>query len=569
MKLLHSVNRMFNKITSYSKSGRLSLMFLNISQCLGIINDNLFKFAMAYLLIDTLGSSKASTILSATGAIYVIPFLLFSSGAGILADRLSKQKLLVIMKILEITLMLLSILAFATKNVWGCYTLLFFLATHSATFGPSKYGIIPELVSEDAVSRANGLITSFTYLAIIIGTFLASFLTEITERRYTLISIFCVLIAVGGFFSSLGIKQTKAQGSSKKMNFLFLSEIYFTLKNAYKTPHLLLAIFGSAYFLLVGAFTQLNIIPFAMQSLKLQEVAGGYLFLAIALGIALGSYVAGKVSRKRIELGLSCIAGFGIGFFFILAALFSPTLWLVILSLIMIGILGGMFVVPLDTFIQVRSGGSKRGQTIGAANFLGFVGVLIASFALYFFNQICSLSAAMSFIIMGLMTFAFSLFLSLRFSDLLFSFFSRIILYPLHRFKPLNAEKIEKSPSTVLILEKATWREVFLLVGFAPNIHLFIPANSKKWHWYNALFYSIHKTPQHTHLEEILIQLKEHQEKGIIPCLLLEEPLQRIQPAATSSFFNLFNRNSFQILFARFAKDKKNGKLTVKFEKDV
>src|ERR1051326_305982 len=180
MQIRNSLKKTFNRIPSFSATGRHSLAWLNITQFLGVINDNVFKFVMAFLLIDTLGFSKASSILSATGAIYVIPFLLFSSSAGILADRFSKQKLLVVMKIAEIIIMLLAILAFGMKSVWGCYTLLFLLSTHSAMFGPSKYGIIPELVPEDAVSKANGLITSFTYLAIIIGTFLASFLTEIT-----------------------------------------------------------------------------------------------------------------------------------------------------------------------------------------------------------------------------------------------------------------------------------------------------------------------------------------------------------------------------------------------------
>src|SRR5580692_9177240 len=157
-----SLKRIFSSIPSFSKSDKHALTWLNITQFLGVINDNVFKFVMAFLLIDTLGISKASSILSATGAIYVIPFLLFSSSAGILADRFSKQKLLVVMKAAEIGVMCLAILAFASKSVWGCFTLLFILSTHSAMFGPSKYGIIPELVPTDKVSRANGIITSFT-----------------------------------------------------------------------------------------------------------------------------------------------------------------------------------------------------------------------------------------------------------------------------------------------------------------------------------------------------------------------------------------------------------------------
>ncbi len=565
MRFTPLLKRVYNKIPSFSKSGRHSLGFLNITQFLGIINDNIFKFVMAFLLIDTLGFSKASSILSATGAIYVIPFLLFSSSAGILADRFSKQKLLVVMKVAEMILMALAIFAFAGKSIFGCYTLLFLLSTHSAAFGPSKYGIIAELVPKDAVSKANGLITSFTYLAMIIGTFLASFLTEMTGRHFTWIAIFCLIIAIGGFFSSLGIKQTLAQRSDKKMNLFFISEIYQTLKETRRIPHLLLAIFGSAYFLMIGAFTQLNIIPFALQSLNLSEVAGGYLFLGCALGIALGSFIAGRISRKRIELGLSCLAGFGISLFFILVSIFSWNLYAVLLCLLFIGILGGAFIVPLDTFIQLGSDGVKRGQTIGAANFLSFMGVLLASFALYFFNQICGLTAAASFAVMGLTTFCFSIFLSLRFSGLFFSFFSRIILYPLLGFKRPEAEEIEKASESILVLESATWRNALLLGGLFPTMHLLIPADSKKWRWYLPFFFSIHRAPEEKNIEEIISQAKKFQEEGIVSCIMLSGTLSKSQMSTSSPFLKFFKRSS-QVSYVRFIKDPATRKLIVQYE---
>src|SRR5579862_3747726 len=98
---IFSKNQQFHLPFTPNKKETYSLAMLNITQFLGVINDNLFKLVMAYFLIDTLGKEFASPVLSATGAIYVIPFLLFSSSAGIVADRFSKQKLLVIMKIVE------------------------------------------------------------------------------------------------------------------------------------------------------------------------------------------------------------------------------------------------------------------------------------------------------------------------------------------------------------------------------------------------------------------------------------------------------------------------------------
>ncbi len=550
-----SLKKAIHKIPFVFQNGKSSLGYLNATQFLGVINDNVFKFVMAFLLIDALGADRASEILSATGAVYVIPFLLFSSCAGILADRFSKQKLLIVMKSAEILLMILAVFAFASKSVWACYTLLFCLSTHSAMFGPSKYGIIPELVPEDKVSRANGLITSFTYLAIISGTFLASFLTEVTDRRFTLVAGFCLLVAIGGFATSLGIKETPAQDSKKKINFLFVREIYRTLIDCRKKKHLLPAIFGSAYFLFIGAFTQLNIIPFAIQSLHLSAVAGGYLFLSTALGIALGSFLAGKVSRKRIELGISCAAGIGITVFFFLISIFSSSLIFDIISLVSIGILGGIFIVPFDTFIQLYSENEKRGQTIGAANFLSFVGVLIASIALFVFNQIFDLSSAASFDVIGFLTLCVTTALIVRLSDFSIPFFSRKILYPLYYFKRPSINLGENSENTVFVLENARWRDALLLIGAIPNLHLLIPVKeNKKAPWFIRIFYSFHCVPAELSFDQLLNTAKIYLKEGIVPCLFLENHCPKELCKNVHPLLEFFKGSPAKILVAQFKK---------------
>ena len=566
---LSSLKEAFSKIPSFSKTGRYSLAFLNMTQFFGVINDNVFKFVMAFLLIDTLGPSKASSILSATGAIYVIPFLFFSSSAGILADRFSKQKLLVVMKAAEIIVMILAILAFGSKSVWGCYTLLFFLATHSAMFGPSKYGIIPELVPAESVSKANGLITSFTYLAIIIGTFLASFLTEVTDRRFTLIAIFCLFIAISGFVSAFGVKQTPAQGSHKKMNFLFVREIYQTLKYCKTLHHLLPAIFGSAYFLFIGAFTQLNIIPFAMQSLNLSEIAGGYLFLATALGIALGSFLAGKASRKRVELGLSCIAGFGISLFFIMITLFSTSLAAVIVCLIFIGILGGVFIVPFDTFIQLNSDVEKRGQTIAAANFLSFGGVLVASGCIYLFNQVFDLTSATSFSVIGAFTLLLSITLTFCLSDLSIPFFSRKFLHALHSYDRPDTELIENSHNAIIVIEKFSWKKALLLAGSVQNVHFLIPSDSNKWRWWFRYLYTFHQIKIGDNAHDLIAQAKGFLAHDAIPCILLDKAVPPQNIEMPRKFFDVFKKSSTQILYAHLIRDPKTNRQTFVFAKNT
>jgi acyl-[acyl-carrier-protein]-phospholipid O-acyltransferase/long-chain-fatty-acid--[acyl-carrier-protein] ligase len=554
--MFSSKKKHFNLPFPFNRKGDHSLAMLNTTQFLGVVNDNIFKLVMSYLLIDTLGKALASPILSATGAIYVIPFLLFSSFAGILADRFSKQKLLIIMKIVEMAIMVLAFFAFAHVSVIGCYALLFLLSTHSAMFGPSKYGIIPELVTSDMISRANGIVTAFTYLAMILGTFLASFLTDVTGRRFTWIIVFCFLVALAGFFSSLGIKQTPAQDSEKKMNLFFIKEIYKSLKASFKIRHLLPAICGSAFFLFIGGFTQLNIIPYAMQCLNLSEVAGGYLFLVTAVGIALGSYLAGKASKKRVELGLSCIAGIIISIFFFVMGVCAEHLIKAIVSLLFIGIFGGIFIVPFETFIQVNSPDRQRGQMIAAGNFLSFFGVLIASALVYVFPKFLSLSPAGGFAVIGGFSLLFTFLQMFWVSDLFLHFLSRTVLHRRYRFQAPDIETIEKGKNTILVLEKATWNNALLLLGTFPNIHLIIPASHPQCiRWFHRLFFSFHIISDEANVEELVQCAQSILEKGDTPCLFLERSFPKKNIPISNAFLDFFQKKSCQLLFATFERD--------------
>jgi len=532
-----------------------SLTFLNIAQFLGVINDNLFKLVLIFLLIDTFGSQEANNILSAVSAIYVAPFLLFSSTAGIIADRFSKQRLLIFMKIIEVTIMALAILAFSHRSEWGGYLLLFLLSIHSAAFSPSKYGIIPELVPPDKISRANGLITSFTYLGIILGTFLASFFTEITDRQFPLIALFCLIFAIAGLASTFGIEHTPAQGSSKRINLFFLQEIWQTLLFCRPKKHLLVAIFGSSFFLFIGAFTQLNIIPFAIQSLHLSEVAGGYLFLVVALGIALGAHLAGKTFKTHVELGLSCAALVGVTLLFACLALFSKYLIASTAILFILGVFGGMFIVPFDSFIQLHTPNEKRGQAIAAVNFLSFCGVLLASFALYLFGEILDLSAAAGFAFMSLLSAIACFFFVLRLTDLFFSFVGKRLIKPFVSPQYIGLDLIEDTSDPLLILHEGTWIKALILQAALPHMLLILPRKYPP-SWIDKLVYSTCHVKDNPSLEKLIKAARLHTREETIPCLYLKQKLS-LEDLPSPSFFKEIFTSSFSQIILVTAKEGK------------
>ena len=535
----------------FFKANYRSFYLLNATQFLGALNDNIFKLLVIYLLINVQGPAAAPAILSLVGAIFVIPFLLFSSGAGLLADRISKRSIIVFTKVLEVVIMLFGLAAAYLESGVMSYTALFFMATQSAIFGPSKYGIIPELVEEKMVSKANGSMTSFTYLAIILGTFLASFLTDITNKNFILVSCFCVFIAILGLLASLGISRTAPQNSPKRITPLFLYEIYQTLKTSWHVPHLLPSIFGSAFFLFMGAFAQLNIIPFAMQSLHLSEVGGGYLFLATAVGIVIGAILAGQLSKDKVEPGISCICGVFIGLLLILLHFLSFSLTLVIICLTLLGVFGGAFLIPFDSFIQVYSPDEKRGQVIAASNFFSFIGVLFASFSLFAISGEMQLSSSTGFALVGVISLIINTILTGRISDLFLPFLARKAL---KRVRTLKLKDPIPDTSTIVVLQNNSWWDAILLFAVFPRLRVLYPKNIfRGFPYFNGWFESIRLIPPDPDAEDIE-DIFSSEKTPTNYCIFLNNISEKRQIIQT--YEPLLNRKGFNVLFAHGTKEK-------------
>ena len=509
----------------FENKNERSFLFLNTTQFLGALNDNIFKLLIVFMLISIKGPEQASKILSIAGAVFVIPFLFFSSASGIMADRISKRTIIVATKWAEFIIMALSLIAIYYKSEIGVYILLFLLATQSAIFGPSKYGIIPEIVPTSRVTKANGALVASTFLAIIIGTFLASFITDITNKHFVLAETLCIFVAILGLLASFKIKKTSPCGSKKKINPFFIYEIYQSLKLSYKRKYLLPSIFGSAFFLFLGGYIQLNVIPFAIQSLHLTEVGGGYLFLATAIGIAIGALLAGKISKDRVELGLSCLSGFILSFLLILLGIYHTKIFFAVPILVLLGIFGGMFIIPFDSYIQVKSPESRRGQIIATANFMSFSCVLVASVMLYVLSNVLGLSAATGFITIGILTFIFNFINTGRLSDLFFPFVTKLVLKHFYRME------INEIPprNSIIIMNDFSWRQMLTLFSKIDNLKIITAGKKlKDFPLLNCFSDTIYMISEKK-LSLLTIKKAEEKinEKDSIICLLLKNPFDQ------------------------------------------
>jgi acyl-[acyl-carrier-protein]-phospholipid O-acyltransferase / long-chain-fatty-acid--[acyl-carrier-protein] ligase len=437
---------------------------LNATQFLGAMNDNILKLLIIFCLIGAQGADQAGVITASVGAAFVLPFLLFSAPAGCLADRLRKSRIIVAVKAVEVVVTALALAAFAMGWHNGLYIVIFLMATHSAFFAPAKYGVIPELADREQLSRANGLIESFTYLAIILGTVLASALTQFAGGRYWLAALFCLGVALAGLWSASGMDSTPRADSTRRIAF-FPSEILHTIMAIRHDRQLMLAIIGQAYFMFVGAYAQLNLIAYGMQAMRLSEAHSGYLFLAAALGIGGGSLLAAKLSGRDVEFGIVPIGAAGLTIAPILLHAVPPTLVSCLLILVLFGVSAGLFSLPLQTFIQFRADPAKRGEVLAASSFINWVAILIASGLTWLLSGPLGFSAAQGFSIVGVITLLFTLVSFWVLPDFLLRFIALVAMRVCYRLRVIGAEHLPVEGAALLIPNHVTWLDALLLTA--------------------------------------------------------------------------------------------------------
>jgi acyl-[acyl-carrier-protein]-phospholipid O-acyltransferase/long-chain-fatty-acid--[acyl-carrier-protein] ligase len=441
-----------------------SIGWLNATQFLGAMNDNILKLLIIFYLISVQGIERTGIITALTGGAFVLPFLLFSAPAGCLADRFEKRRLTIIVKGVEVCVTLLALLVFALRIDILLYMTIFLMATHSALFAPVKYGLIPELAEKEQLSRANGVVESFTFLAIIIGTTLASLLVQASGGRYWVAALPCLAIALIGFWSSTRIGSSSPADSKRDIAILPI-EIIRTISDIHKDRHLMLAIIGQSWFMFIGAFAQLNLIGYGIQQLGLPEAQSGYLFLAAALGIGGGSLLAAKLSGRDVEFGIVPIGALGLTIAPLLLHAAPNNLLTCVVIIVLFGISAGLFSLPLQTFIQFRADPARRGEVLAASSFVNWTGVLAASGLTYLFSGPLGLSAAQSFSIVGIMTLSLTLVSFWVLPDFLLRFIALLTMRIFYRLEISGANHLPIEGPALLIPNHVTWVDALLLTA--------------------------------------------------------------------------------------------------------
>ena len=353
------------------------------TQFLGAFNDNLFKIVVSMLAVRAAAGAGSGGELSLVGAVFILPFLLFSGYAGQVGDIYSKRTVLVVTKSLEIVAATLGLIAFLAGHLELTYVVLFLIALQATFFSPAKYGILPEILPDKDLSRANGVLEMSTFVAIVVGTALGSFMFDAWHDRLWLIGVMVVAVAIVGTATSFRIPQVRAQSPERRMNWNPWSEIGAGFARLRGDRVLLQTVIGSSYFWFLGALLQLVMILFGAEVMGLSDRWVGILSTFAAIGIGAGSMAAGRLSGDKVELGLTPIGAIGMGVFSLLLARSGGSFALAAVNLTLVGFFGGLFAVPLNAMMQQRSGDRERGRVMAVNNFFNTVGIMLASGVLW------------------------------------------------------------------------------------------------------------------------------------------------------------------------------------------
>ncbi len=459
-------------------SSLASFHWHNATQFLGALNDNLFKLLIIYGLIQVWPDRTVDTTLAIVGLTFALPFLLFLGVGGVLADRYPKHRVIRATKFAEIVIMGIGVIGFSLQSAPLMLATVFLMSTQSACFGPSKYGIIPELVGKGGLSRANSFLQAAAYFAIILGTALAPEISLLTGKEGSVAAIFCVAIAALGYLSSRQIPVTTAAGQTRKASWFVLKDVARGLRDVHRDGFLTLAVWGSAVFSFVGAYLQMNLLAYGESVLGLSPEGATRLFFATAIGIGIGSLLAGKLGRKGIEVGtvpvgtvLMLVSSLG---FFTLDATANPTVGNAAVLSVLLGIGAGLFVVPVEAFIQYRTPGDRLGKIIAASAWLSWAGVLLAAVVLLLNTSVLGLSPAEGFVFLAVVLALMTTVAMIALPDFFARFMAFIVTRTIYRVRATGIENLPAHGPALLVANHVSVMDAVWLLAIQPRRIRFI-----------------------------------------------------------------------------------------------
>ena len=374
---------------------------LFVVQFLGALNDNIFKNALIIVLVFSAANdaARASLLVNLAAGLFILPFFLFSAVAGQIADKYDKTRLTRRIKQAELVIMLFGAWALLSGSVVFMLAVLFVMGSQSAFFGPIKYAILPQVLSADELVEGNAQVEAATFIAILFGTILGGLLASAQETYFT-VSIVVIIVAIGGLVASYFMPSSGDTQRAIKLSFNPFSQSYRLIKTIKADPAIYCALLAISWFWFLGAsyLTQIPVLT--------EQILGGdntvitALLCAFTVGVAAGSGLCAHLSKGAIKLTLVIVGGigfsvFGADLYYSIASYQQQNQVLqrvtaeiflrdwaalkILCDVVLLGLSGGLYAVPLYSYIQRYSEVDYRARTIAANNILNALFMVLSA----------------------------------------------------------------------------------------------------------------------------------------------------------------------------------------------
>jgi 1-acyl-sn-glycerol-3-phosphate acyltransferase len=454
------------------------------TQFLGALNDNIFRNGLVILITFhgvRVAGMNHSELANVAGALFILPFFLFSATAGQLADKYEKSMLMQRIKLLEITLMIIAALAFASGSYVALLLVLFLMGCQSTLFGPVKYAYLPQQLDTDELIGGNALVEAGTYVAIILGLIVGGTTVAVSPDSQSLLGGCLVAVAVAGYLASRHVPRTRAVDPGLSINWNTWTETWRIIGFASDRREVFLAILGISWFWFFGSAMTLQLPAYTLVILNGNESITTALLAAFAIGVGLGSLLCERMSGHRIELGLVPFGSIGVSLFAIdlyfaqpIAAMESvtslgdfvsrPGSLRVLADILLLGAFGGFYSVPLYALVQQRSERKHLSRIIAANNILNAVFMVVASLL-----SIAVLSAGFSipqlFIVLALLNAVVAIYIYTLLPEFLMRFLAWILVNTIYRVRPRGVENIPEKGAAVVVCNHVSYMDPILLAA--------------------------------------------------------------------------------------------------------
>ena len=462
------------------------------TQFAGAANDNLFKFAFTVMVTYQLSVSWLPPAMAGLviGALFILPFLLFSATSGQLTDKYDKTKMIRFVKNLEIAIMLVAAGGFIAGNVPVLLLCTFLMGVHSTLFGPVKFAYMPQVLSERELTGGNGMVEMGTFVAILLGNVAGGLLVAIPGIGHTTVALACVLLALMGRAVAQFIPPVPATDPHLTINWNPFTETWRNLKLAHENIVVFRSLLGISWMWFFGAVFLSQFPSFAKEVLHGNEQVASLLLVVFSIGIGTGSLLCEVLSRRHVEIGLVPLGAIGMSVFAVdlyfatrslpaaemmgaAAFLAQPHHWRVLLDLALLSLFAGLYSVPMYALIQMRSQPTHRARIIAANNILNAL-FMIGSSVIAGALLGAGFTVPQVFLFTGIANAVVAFYIFMLVPEYLLRFIAWVASRLVYRFKVTGDQHIPSDGPAVLVANHVSFVDAVLLMAASPRPIRFI-----------------------------------------------------------------------------------------------